>query len=136
MPLECSFRIDPGLVVVVDDVESNRIVAAAYLERLGWRTMAYASAALVLEFLRAGVLPAGLLVDMRMPQMSGEELAQALRAAPALRGIRLVAYTAHCLPHEIARFRAGGFDEVLLKPVQMADMARAFPPPTQSDSTH
>jgi CheY-like chemotaxis protein len=44
-------------------------------------------------------------------------------------GIRLVGYTAHCMPDEIRQFMDAGFDQVLIKPVSLADMTSALPLP-------
>jgi two-component system sensor histidine kinase EvgS len=118
----------PGLVAVVDDVEGNRLLAQAYLERLGWRVRLHADAQSALD-MTTSELPEAMLVDVRMPGMSGDQLASLLRAQPATARIRLVGYTAHALPDEIASLRASGFDDVLIKPVLMADMARALPRP-------
>jgi len=114
-----------GLVYVVDDVEGNRILAEAYLNLLGWRVRTLASAPEVLRALR-DELPRSMLVDMRMPEMTGDELARVLKSRPDTRDIRLVGYTAHALPDEVRKFRQAGFAEVLIKPVQLSDMERVF----------
>lgn len=115
-----------GLIVVVDDVEGTRLLAHAYLERLGWNVRVFSDAQAALDSL-AIEAPEAMLIDVRMPGISGDRLATMVRAQPNLARIRLVGYTAHALPDELATLRASGFDEVLIKPVLMADMARAFP---------
>lgn len=115
-----------GLVLVVDDVEGNRLLAQAYLERLGWGVRMFPDAQSALQALEAEI-PEAMLIDVCMPGISGDALARMLRARPDANRIRLVGYTAHALPDEISSLRASGFDEVLIKPVLMADMARAFP---------
>lgn len=126
-----SAEIIPGQVVVVDDVEGNRLLAKAYLERLGWKVLAFADAKAAFESLD-GAIPQAMLIDIRMPGISGDLLASMLRCDPATAGIRLVAYTAHALPDDIETLKASGFDEVLIKPVLMADMARALPSPSRA----
>lgn len=116
---------EKGLVYVVDDVEGNRILAQAYLGLLGWKVRTAASGPEALAALRER-LPEAMLVDMRMPGMMGDELARAVKEAPATRAIRLVGYTAHALPDEVCRFRKAGFEEVLIKPVLMPEMRRVF----------
>lgn len=113
------------LVVVVDDVEGNRLLAQAYLERLGWRVRVFSEAESALDFLKSEV-PAAMLIDVRMPGMPGDVLATTVRARREMDRVRLVGYTAHALPDEIATLRACGFEDVLIKPVLMADMARCF----------
>jgi CheY-like chemotaxis protein len=59
------------------------------------------------------------LLDLSLPGMSGYELAPRLRALPGLTQIRLVAVTGHGSDAHRARTRAAGFDEHLLKPVDL-----------------
>ncbi|RYY63173.1 MAG: response regulator [Comamonadaceae bacterium] len=116
----------PGLVLVVDDVEGNRLLAQAHLARIGWQVKTFADAASVLEFLDH-TLPQAMLIDVRMPGLRGDTLASLLKAQPETAVVRLVGYTAHALPDEIASLRASGFDEVLIKPVLYAHMQAALP---------
>ena len=117
--------MDKPLAVVVDDIEANRILAMSYLEMLGWGVQSFDNAAAVLEYVRDHV-PTAMLIDIRMPGMSGDQLVRILKTDPRMNTVRLVGYTAHALPDEIAGIRACGFDEVLTKPVLMADMRRVF----------
>jgi CheY-like chemotaxis protein len=120
--------ITPGLVLVVDDVEGNRLLAKAYLERLGWRVETFDEASSALAYTET-VLPEAMLIDVRMPGLFGDVLATMMRAQPETAAVRLVGYTAHALPDEIATLRASGFDEVLIKPVLIGDMKRVLPRP-------
>jgi len=117
----------PGLVLVVDDIEGNRLLAQAHLERIGWRAEAVSNVGAALDFLEHTV-PEAMLIDIRMPGFSGDLLATILRADPATAGIRLLAYTAHALPDEVSSLKRSGFEEVLIKPVLMQQMLEAFGP--------
>jgi CheY-like chemotaxis protein len=117
-----------GLVLVIDDVEGNRLLAEAYLKRLGWTVRTFVDGTAALAFLQH-TLPQAMLIDVRMPGLSGDEMARRLRQDPATAGVRLVGYTAHALQDEIAGFLAAGFDEVLIKPALFADMKRVLPSP-------
>ena len=44
-------RIEPGLVLVVDDSESNRILAEALLKRIGWNVLTFPDATSALHFM-------------------------------------------------------------------------------------
>ncbi len=118
----------PGLVMVVDDIEGNRLLAQAYLQRLGWSVEMFESAESALKFLEH-TLPEAMLVDVRMPGFSGDLLATILREQTHTRDLRLVGYTAHAMPDEVKSLQASGFDDVLIKPVLLADMRRALPRP-------
>jgi CheY-like chemotaxis protein len=67
------------------------------------------------------------LLDNRMPRMSGTDAATAIRALPGPAGqTRLVALTASVTDDDRDRFAASGMDEVLVKPVQLADLQAAL----------
>lgn len=117
-----------GLVLIVDDVEDNRVLARAYLERIGWQVDECGGGVAAMEYLRHQT-PQAMLIDIGMPDVSGDQLATQVREKLGLTRIRLVGYTAHCFPEEIALYRAAGFDDVLVKPVLLATMAQALPDP-------
>src|SRR5260221_334625 len=57
------------------------------------------------------------LLDIGLPEMNGYELAQQMRADPALSGALLVAVTAYGQMHDRTRASASGFHHHLVKPV-------------------
>ena len=66
--------------------------------------------------------PELMLVDMNLGDMTGLELAQALRAHDATAGIRLVALSADALPEQIDAAMAAGFEGYLTKPINFRDL--------------
>jgi FixJ family two-component response regulator len=114
------------LITVVDDDEAIREALQSLLRSVGLRAEMFASAE---DFWHAGQLQATdcLIVDMRMPRMSGLELQQRLAAAHC--PIPVIFITAHGDAETRARaLRAGAVafldkpfsDEVLLGAVQAA----------------
>ncbi|MCH7345236.1 PAS domain S-box protein [Pelomonas sp. CA6] len=67
-----------------------------------------------------------MLVDMHLGDMSGLELATALRADPVTAGIPLVALSADAQPEQIDRALALGFEDYLTKPVEFRRLLRVF----------
>jgi signal transduction histidine kinase/DNA-binding response OmpR family regulator len=65
------------------------------------------------------------LLDIGLPGMSGYELAQKLRAMPHLNAIRLIAITGYGQTEDQKRSRAAGFDEHMIKPVDLAALQRS-----------
>jgi CheY-like chemotaxis protein len=61
--------------------------------------------------------PDVLLLDMNLGDMTGMELARALRRNPATRAIRLIALSADALPEQIGAALASGFETYLTKPI-------------------
>lgn len=100
----------------------------AYLERIGWRVEECDGGVAAMTYLQHHA-PQAMLIDMRMPDVNGEQLAAFVRSEPSLSKVRLVGYTASSFADEIARFRAAGFDEVLIKPVLLSNMRQALPDP-------
>jgi len=66
------------------------------------------------------------LLDIFMPQMSGLDVLNEIKAVPAYAHIRLIAYTADVFAAEAAQFESMGFDDALLKPLKRAELLRAL----------
>ena len=66
------------------------------------------------------------LPDLGLPQMDGYELATRLRAMPQLDGVRLVALTGYGQTEDRSRTRGAGFDDHLVKPVDLPTLERIF----------
>ena len=113
-------------VWVVDDEEVNRLLARAYLERLGWKVREFANGHDVLRGLKQA-RPRALLVDVRMPGLSGDDLVRQIRALFPKEPIRVVGYTAHCMQEALQPILDAGFDQLLIKPVSFQQMASALP---------
>lgn len=120
--------VQSGLVLVVDDAEGNRILAEAFLQRLGWTVRTFPDATAALNFMER-TMPEAMLIDVRMPGLSGDDLVRRLREQYPDVPLRLVGYTAHAMADEVDGFRAAGFDAVLIKPALLADLRRVLPGP-------
>jgi len=108
-------------ILIVDDHEDTAEMLSMLLSGKGHETYVAldGTAALVAA---AAFQPHIGLLDLSLPGMSGYELAQQLRAMPGLARIRLVAVTGHGSDAHRARARAAGFDEHMLKPVNLEAM--------------
>lgn len=106
-------------VMVVDDNESNRMVAAGFLETLD------ADVTLAFDGFEAVELAATahfdlILMDIRMPRMNGVDALAAIRArgdAPPV-----IAMTADAMTHQLERYANCGFAAVLPKPLNHDEM--------------
>lgn len=83
----------PLRVLVVDDDEALRENLVEFLEAEGHEVTHAGDGASALERLAAGHPPDVVVLDLVMPRLDGRELAAAVRASPALRGMRLVLMT-------------------------------------------
>ncbi|CAN5305216.1 hypothetical protein BH11PSE11_BH11PSE11_11530 [soil metagenome] len=121
---------DGRLILVAEDNETNQKVIVRQLGLLGFAADVVDDGSLAYERWQKGEY-ALLLTDLHMPHMDGYELTAAIRAAelagqgtPAHRAARIpiVALTANALEGEAERCRAGGMDDYLTKPVQLAHL--------------
>jgi CheY-like chemotaxis protein len=105
-------------ILIVDDHEDSAEMLSMLLSGKGHTTRVALDGATALA-LAATFQPQVGLLDLSLPQMNGYELAERLRALPGLTRIRLVAVTGHGSDTHRAKARAAGFDEHLLKPVDL-----------------
>jgi signal transduction histidine kinase/DNA-binding response OmpR family regulator len=109
-------------VLVVDDNATNRRILDSQLQSWGFRCECVASGAEALASLRQA-LEAGdpfraALLDYQMPQQTGLELAAAIRAESALRGLSLLLLTSVSGVLDSKRSKDLGFAGCLTKPVK------------------
>ena len=119
---------NPPVVWVVDDELVNRVLARAFLERVGWEVHEFDNGLSALRKLQQ-TQPVAMLLDVWMPGLSGDDLVRQIRLLHPSQGIRLVGYTAHCFQETLKLILDAGFDEVLVKPVSYQQMAQALPLP-------
>ena len=107
--------------LVVDDNHLNSRLVALFLKKLGWESEAVDNGAAALELLGARSFDL-VLLDLRMPQMSGEQVCRTIREGLGLKALPVIAYTAHSMPEEKARILGVGFTGLLIKPISFADV--------------
>lgn len=106
----------PPKVLVIEDDPVSLELDLALLEAEGCTVCSAASAEKGLRLAQAEQ-PDLILLDMRLPGLSGWEAAARLKADPATGGIPIVALTAQAMPGDEARVRAAGCEGYLAKPV-------------------
>lgn len=112
---------DIRTALVVDDNALNSKLVSVFLRRLDWETEVCDNGARALELLRERAF--GLvLLDLRMPTLSGEQVCRRIRAELGLDALPVVAYTAHGMPEERERMLAAGFSALLIKPISFQDV--------------
>jgi PAS domain S-box-containing protein len=121
----------PKRVVIVDDNTDAANTLAALLNYLGHETLVALSGKEALARLQT-FEPEVVLLDIGLPEMNGYELARRLRTDPRWRGIRLIALTGYGQTEDRQRVREAGFDDHLVKPVDVDALQRSLAL-TQSD---
>jgi two-component system, cell cycle response regulator DivK len=116
------------LILIVDDNENNRKLARDVLEFAGFTTLEAAGGvdgvALAIEH-----QPHLVLMDIRMPDLSGTEALRLLREDSRTAEIPIVALTSSTMRGDELRFLAEGFDGYLAKPIsvrEFPDQVRGF----------
>ena len=106
-------------VVVVDDNRDAADSLALLLGFLGAEVSVFYDGRSAVEAVRASC-PDLLLLDLGMPDLDGYQVARLIRADPACCGLTLVALTGWGQKEDRRRTREAGFDEHLVKPVDLA----------------
>jgi two-component system CheB/CheR fusion protein len=117
-------RLAPGSkIVVVEDNADSREVLCALLTHVGFDCKSSdngaAGLALIDEF-----KPAAAIVDIGLPGIDGLELARRVRTDPGHPGIYLIALTGYGQRADRELALAAGFDEHLVKPVDLVAFQR------------
>lgn len=68
----------------------------------------------------------GFVIDLRLPGMSGHELACALRGLPAFAGATLIAVSGSVAPEDVREATRSGFDRHFGKPVELSRLVQAL----------
>jgi FixJ family two-component response regulator len=134
--------IHPGIVYVVDDDEAFRDSVAWLLQTNGYQARLFADAESLLKEIKPGVggPPRCVVLDVRMPGMSGPEAQEALRERGV--DVPVIFVTAHAdVPIAVTAIKRGAYDFIekpfaeseLLKRVEEA---LSFASETQAQQTH
>lgn len=112
-------------VLIVDDNRVNRLAAMKVCGGIGVLSREATNGEEALRLVHQHRFSA-VLLDLRMPGMSGEEVCGRIRADERVREIPIIAYTAHVQRADVARLLDAGFDAVLIKPVRFWDFERVL----------
>ena len=106
---------EPGIVLIVDDIETNRDLLARRLQRQGHCIVMAENGQQALELLKAQ--PVDLVfLDIMMPFMTGYEVLEHLKANPVLRHIPVVMISALNDIDSVVRCIELGAEDYLFKP--------------------
>ena len=110
----------PGTIVLhIEDNASNRkLVELVVARRPGLRLVEAENGEPGLALARE-LTPSLVLLDLRLPGISGEDVLAALRADPATAGLRVVVVSAEARTSETTRLIELGADGYLVKPVDV-----------------
>jgi PAS domain S-box-containing protein len=116
-PPPAAREVSRRILIVDDNTDSARTMAVLQAQRGHLTRTAFTgpdAVAAAIEF-----LPEVVLLDIGLPGMDGYEVAKCLRKIPALAGAFLIAMTGYASPEDLRAARQAGFDEHLVKPVNL-----------------
>ena len=123
-------------VLVIEDNPVNRFVLRRLLEESGHAVTEAPDGAAGVTL--AITQPFDLIMtDISMPGMDGVEVTRQIRNAPGpSQQARVVAVTAHALPHDLVRFRQAGIDDCMTKPITRVSLMAAMTGQTALAAPH
>ena len=104
------------LVMIVEDNPLNAKLFRDLTEAHGYRTLHTHDGLQVLALAREH-RPDLILMDIQLPEVSGLDVMQWLKAADDLKHIPIIAVTAFAMKGDEEKIRAGGCDDYLSKPI-------------------
>lgn len=118
-------KAPPRRVLIVDDNVDAANTLAALLNLQGHVTHAVYNGHEALESIES-FRPHVVLIDIGLPKMNGYELAKRMRETVDWAALRLVAITGYGQVEDRERARTAGFDDHLVKPVDVPALERAL----------
>ncbi len=114
--METSTQIGKRRILVADDNAMLRRALQIVLQLWGFEVTAVEDGSAALAAARAGH-HAAVVMDIRMPEMDGLEVARRIRADPSASAVLLLALSGSGEPEDRSAALAAGFDHHLVKPV-------------------
>jgi two-component system cell cycle response regulator DivK len=102
-------------IAIVEDNADNRLLLQAILDGL-YDLVEYENGTDALAGLAAS-LPQLVLLDISLPGMDGNEILARIRADTSMRGLPVIALTAHAMAGDREKYLAAGFNDYITKPI-------------------
>ena len=113
-------------VLIVDDNQANRVVAAAFCDLFGCTHDFAVDGLDAVEAARAQRYDL-VLMDIQMPRMDGIEATRAIHAlASPWSDVPIIAVTANAEPEDVAAYMACGMSGAVVKPLEPAKLLAAM----------
>ncbi len=124
-PARRSTAAAPRRLLVIEDNDDAREAVRTLLEVLGHQVSEAADGEQGLALALAS-RPDVVLIDLGLPALDGFQVAEALRATPEGKHMRLIALTGYGQPQDRDKSRVAGFDAHIVKPVEESTLSRAI----------
>jgi CheY-like chemotaxis protein len=123
-----------AIVLVVDDDAGHRTLLCDALQEMGYETAEAANGREALDLLEGHGLPDAVLLDLRMPVMSGWRLLELLRKSPRAKDLPIIIISGYGYEWEAELVGAKGYisKPVDLEKVQQTVQQLIGPPPPKA----
>ncbi len=108
----------PAKVLIVEDNDLNMKLFHDLLDAHGISVIPLRDGRLVMDTARTEK-PDLILMDIQLPEISGLEVTKWLKSDPDLKSIPIVAVTSFAMKGDEQRFRDGGCDDYISKPISI-----------------
>lgn len=123
-------------ILYVEDNASNRALVEAIIQRQqDLRIHTVTTIRDAKRYLNE-ILPSLLLIDLNLPDGSGEDLVSHVKSVPRLSKIPMMILSADALPETIARLTAAGVNDYMTKPLDVALFSKKIRELLQAQETH
>ena len=109
-----------ALILIVEDNEKNRKLVRDVLQFKGYQTVETETGEDGIK-LAQKLLPALIIMDIRLPGMDGIDAFKFLRNNAKTKGIPVIAVTASAMPEDQLKVREAGFDGYHSKPIRVKE---------------
>jgi len=116
-----------GQVLVIDDSQTNLLVARTMLESLGLDVTCASNGVEAIDLYKVNHFDL-ILLDISMPIIDGYETSRRLRQLTCWRDTPIIAFTAYALAEDKARFKDAGMRAHLEKPLEKAVLKQIILP--------
>ncbi len=112
---------DRSTILIVDDDARNRRLLELLLSQEGYRTVVAANGAEALALVAAESIDL-VVLDVRMPEMDGYQVAKAIKGDPSTHNIPIIMMTAHMDRESRLAGLEAGVEEFLTVPIDRAEL--------------
>lgn len=124
LPTAAQEDLPPQVILYIEDNLSNiRLIESIFRPKPHIRLLTAMQGSLGLELARQHT-PTLILLDVHLPDMTGEAVLRRLQADPKTHHIPVIVLSADAMPNQIARMREIGITDYLTKPLNVHDFLR------------
>jgi two-component system, cell cycle response regulator DivK len=105
-------------ILLVEDNEMNRDMLSRRLERRGYEVVIAVDGGEGVALARSAA-PDLILMDMSLPVIDGWEATRQLKASPEMKGVPIIALTAHAMSGDREKALEAGCDDYDTKPIEL-----------------